>query len=132
MAALRLSINAPQRPAPRLTRAGGAENRRKAEPQRDRSEREASKIEEHRAIADFLGNPAADRRTERRAKTLHRHDRAPSDIDPSGTVENPCHKAGNGDALQSGADPIENLHRVDAPFVDGVSGDDAADRQRDK
>ena len=68
-------------------------------------------------IAELLRDPAADRRAERGAKALHGHDRALADIDAAGAVQDAGDKAGHGDALQAGADAVEDLHGIDAPFV---------------
>src|SRR6185312_10703189 len=115
---------------PRPADTGWFQNRAEAEPQRDRAERKAAENEKHGAVTDLLCDPATERGTERGAEALDGHDRTLPDIDAPTAIEDARDKTGNCDALQSGSDPVENLHRVDPPFVHHAGGDDTADRQR--
>ena len=112
-------------------RAGRLKDRCKTEPQRNRAQRKTSKNEKHRAVTDLLGIPPANRGTERSTETLRGHDRALTDIDAAGAVEDARYKARYRNALQSRADPVKYLNGLNTPSADHIGGDDAPDRQRD-
>src|SRR5674476_1023491 len=81
--------------------AGGLQDGSESEPQCDRAERKAVENAKHRAVTDLLRHPSANRRTERRADARHntRH----------------CN------ALQSGANPVKSLNRINAPSADQLT-----------